>query len=624
MKKKMKQFLAAMMAVVMVLSLCVTAGATTSSGDTGPAFSALSGDEVTNNAAVELPKSGSLTAKSNSEGPMPEDPVEVVFPTIPAKQARNDGMVTASADSFGVYDIILDPHQLIRATNGLRYQKEGISKTFTDSRLYFLNSFDEDSQVYANESAPLKISNKGRKPVNVNLSVDFDYDKNYITLVSGGGVHVVSGDDPNGSAGAEMMFALKYGTLVSGDMQIISGDSVVSGSMMVVSGDSTASGGGGIVYVEEPEDGATPYITVSGKGDYIEAPNATDSVVGVNFVWTNSGDTIVDSLKGFNVKLSYLPAKPLMSGDTLQNGYITVTPKAPTGYSAIVSGDVQLVSGDTVDSSGTIGSGDTAAVSSGGDIEVILASTASGDVATVTLTLKDPNSRTMKATTTSGGNFDQIVQFKKRGVGAFVETTLAGNEAAYKQYWTNKTGTEAPQGITDAGYYWEFRDNTTDFPTMTFSLTGDVNNDNTWDALNINPKVNFELIWDVMQHSTYYKNVKEVGVPETLVKTATGTIPVTVKTKSTAKVALVLTIGTPSGDAEGFTPKLKTGTTNKVEMKLSNDKTIELTLNGTTLTATGTTSNVFNDLAGPSTTGTIAFEKTGYKDITVTVSAMRA
>ena len=481
----MKQFWAAMLAVAMLLSLSVTAGAgqsTNSGGYTisGGAFDTASGDTVKN-----LPMSGGAKGTSKSEGPLPEDPVEVIFPTIPAKASRDDRVGSNSGDTFGIFDIILDPHQLISVTSGARYAKEGVTKTFdANSRLYFLNNSTATTQSYTGESRPLQIINKGRQPVAVDLSVDFTYDSDLVTLVDAktgaNGLTMVSGDVVD--KGAQMYFALKVGTVGSGDT--------------TVSGDAEPI----IDPAVDTNPDHTPYITVSGKGDYLygakTAAGAFDD--GVIFTWdsTLSGDDLTaaeNDLSGLKIKLTYEKPDTVMSGGLVEPGNIKVDVTKPSGYASTTSGD------GNVNTTATVSGG---LVSEGGNVLVTLTKS-SAPIATILFEVVDPD-----ASMKSGDDFAQVIQFKKRGPGVVVHQAIAGNKDIYKQQWVNPDGTDADhdaQGITDNGYYWKLDSTVTEFPTLFFGLEGDINNDHMWDAVDPDSTgISFELIWDVMQFSKYY------------------------------------------------------------------------------------------------------------------------
>jgi hypothetical protein len=604
MKKKMKQFLAAMMAVAMVLSLCVTAGAgSVNSADTvtGAAFDNLSsGGKVT-----DLGTSGGVKANSTSEGRLPEDPVEVIFPTIPAKMIRNDGVSSKSGEEFSVFDIILDPHQLISVTSGARYYKEGITKNFADSRLYFLQSFSADgkTQNYANESYPLQITNKGLKAVAVDLSVDFTYPDDVITLVGEDGVTNTSGDTTSDN-GAEMSFALKVGTVASGD-------TTVSGDTYYVMDPSKVDAG------EEVDH--TPYVTVSGKGDYLSAATlGDDGLAGVGFTWLVSGDKITTEeakLKDVKVTLSYVKPTSVLSGGVLQTGEIQVAVAKPSGYAnSVISGGT--VSGDKVTGEGEV---------------TITLNNNTEDVATITLSVVDPNPRTMKVATKSGENFDQVIQFKKHDTGVVVHTAIAGvGEDGYTKQWTDPEGNDVPQEITETGYYWKLDTSITEFPTVFFSLVGDINNDDMWDTLGTDSTgISFELIWDVMQRSTYYENVETVTTTAVPADGSGGaatpagpqgelpTLEVTKKASGTSGTAKNATITwTPgTGDYANFVPS--------TTIVLSNGNTLgSVTRNDDAHTLTSTAAGSI----GSGTTGTVVFEApagSGWDNVEIETTALR-
>lgn len=583
MKKKMKQFLAAMMAVAMVLSLCVTAGATgtpqTSVTSADTTYDVTTGDTVTT-----LAMSGGFNGNSRSEGALPDDPVEVIFPTIPANPGRDDALSINSADTFGVFDIILDPHGLINATNGARYAKTDVTKSFSDSRLYFLKSFTADNsfQRYDGESHALKITNKGRQPINIDLNLDLTYPDEKVNLVSDK-ASIVTGD---GTQSADMYFALKFGTVVSGDATI-TGDTVVSG------GTTSEVSPKPVTKVED--ENALPTIKVSGKGDYITA---------VVYNWSiQSGDeytALNDALGGVKIKFSYLKAEPIMSGGSAQQGAIKVEPTVPSAYTTTISGgSVSGASGDEVTAAGDV----TVSIQSGGT-----------EVANVVVSLSDPSVYTMK----TGDDFSQTIQFKKKTTGTVVQVMLDGNENAYDKKWVDPTGNEVddPQGITTTGYYYKLKEDVEMFPTLSFSLEGDINDNNIWDSVNTqNTGISFNLVWDVMQHSTFYASIASGGELE---KAASADVAptVTVKTKATSSQQLVLEWTPGKGAYADYVP----GTTLKV-----GSKNITLTKNDTakTLTASGTANTNYTTYANATTKGTITFTATGKDAYPVEITGMR-
>jgi hypothetical protein len=580
MKKKMQQLLAAMMAVAMLLSLSVTIA-----------------DKVT-----ELGASGGAKGTSKSEGPMPEDPVEVIFPTIPSNPGRGDRLSTSSGKDFSVYDIILDPHGLINATEGARYKDDNIKKTFSDSRLYFLKNFSEGEQRYDKESYPLKITNKGRQPINVNLSLDFIYDDSKVILLDEDDMDadkftVTTGDDFSDSAGAQMYFTLKYGTVVSGDTTI-TGDTVVSGET---------------VYVEKPAANAAPLVTVDGKGDYINSFTTSDDTV--EWTWSvTSGDdfdALSNALKDIKVKLSYVKAEPTMSGGSLQNGAIKIeTTGVPSAYTATVSGDdVITVSGDKVITDVT---GATSSVTVG-------ITKVTDPMATIAIDVLAPNAQKMKESTASGDDFSQVIHFKKPTTGAVASVMLDGNTDAYEQQWTDPQGRDVdPQGITATGYYWKLNAAKVDnkFPTLSFSMEGDINNDPMWDNVDTqNTGISFELIWDVMQHSTYYESVASGGQLEEVKVVLKGDKPtVTATTKPSSKSAKTLVLKWTDGsqDYSAYTPS------NTV--KLSSGTTLTMTASTTAKTLTNTDAWTAYNALPAGGTATVTFTADGMPDYEVEVA----
>jgi len=614
MKKKMKKLTAVLMAVAMVLSLSVTAFATGSGGT------------VTSGGTTTLPTRGQIDGGSQSEGPLPDDPVEVVLPTIPANPARYDGAVgsggtvgsggvTGSSKST-IYDIILDPHGLIKETNGARYAKDGVTTDFSDSRLYFLKDWGETSRTYDGQSKPLTIQNKGRKPVSVNLTLDFNYDSDDFTLVddimkvtvsgdtiaSGDETTVQSGDSPTlFDDGAAMYLALQVGT---GDKKLVS--PVVDPNHEDYDGDIN------------PD---VPFVTVSGKGDYIKA-----FTVGSGDTVAEEGETVLFDLLRTAPAADKTAIKDHIDDFTLTLSYVDST---TTSGGEIVPLDEPIIrlSGafKGTDMSGyTVDSGDdcdyTAAnITADDEAEFNIYNASSTKCATITLNLMKPDKRTMKQSTATK-NTDQIVKFKFPQAGTIVQTAIAGNEDVYEKSWDNPSNASERQGMTDAGYFWKLKQGVTDFPTLSFKLLGNINNDALWDYVNTDPGVTFELIWDVMEQSTYYSNVTarngEVEAPSGgagisgTAPTVTVTTAATGTSKSTRAITLTWTPGT-NGYAN-YEPD--------ANVALSDGTTAVFTVDSAAHTMTYNTA-----LSAVGVTGTITFKDStdATKTVNVTTASLR-
>jgi hypothetical protein len=593
MKQKMKKLTAVLMAVAMVLSFTVTAFATGSGGT------------VTSGGTTTLPARGQIDGGSQSEGPLPDDPVEVVLPTIPTTPARYDGAVSSggTVGSGGVtgttkstiYDIILDPHGLIKETNGARYAKNGVTTNFSDSRLYFLKDWSDTSREYDGQSKTLTIQNKGRQPVSVDLSLNFNYDPDKFTLVDNimqvtvSGDTIASGDETTVQSGdsatlvrnaAAMYFALQVGT---GDKKLIS---------PVVDPEATGS----------DIDPDVPFAQVSGRGDYLAAftPGDEDKqTVAFEFAQSvGSGDktAIKENIKDLTLTLSYIGSTA--SGDALEDPIIRVSGTAMSGYS--------------------VGSGDTLDYEEEDDATINIRNSSGQICATITLSIMEPNRSTMKQSTATK-NTDQTIKFKFPQAGVIVQTAIDGNEDSYEKSWENPSNASERQGMTEAGYFWKLKEGVTNFPTLSFKLLGNINKDALWDYVNTNPKVTFELIWDVMQMSTYYDNViarngaveapsggsRIPGNPPTVtVEPATGT------TKSTRRITLTWTPGT-----DGYTNYVP-----DADVVLSDGTTATFTVDSTAHTMTYNTA-----LSAVGVTGTITFRDSAdtTKTVEVTTTSLR-
>jgi hypothetical protein len=610
MKKKMRKLWAVLLAVAMVFSLATTALAT---GD-DPADD----DEITTVYGAPngdgLPYSGGTSGGSKSEGPLPDDPVEVVLPTIPAPISNGDNTTAGEGGGGGdggdgatseatIFDIILDPHGLINETDAARYAENGITKEFAENqRLYFLKSWGDTTRNYDGESYPLTITNKGRQPINVDLSLNFTYgeglaEKPFVLVDDAALLEAAEDEDDTATRpdDAAMWLALKVGT---GDDAIIS--PVKDPSVIPYDTDED-----GLADAEAAVEEAmnTPVIYVTGNGDYIAAPTSEtvdDEVVvtpSVSFGWGDDADEtvmadIMANLESLKVTVSYAAPEDVPAVDDPTTADVDESQGDPEHIDA----SYRLTGAFT----NTYDFSDVDPITEAGEGSISITGkddNASKTYATISINFLAPNIRTMKVNDDDAGkNTDQTINFKAPVAGTIVHTAIEALEGAYTKAWMNPNGESAntTQGITSAGYYWKINEDLddADFPTLSFKLLGNINDDVLWDALDTEPGVTFELVWDIMQRKTVNSNVA-YGNGEVEEITAGGggnntptepegqkpTISYNKTTSSTSGKVLTITWVNGDGDYADFTPS------EVVETTVSNK---QLTMTKTT-TATGGT-----------------------------------
>lgn len=140
--KRMKKLMSVLMAIVMVMSLSVTALA----DDPAPVT-------TYDNAK------GNSTGTGTNEGPMEDHPIKIVLPTV--------------AD--GTYNMILDPHDLLARTNNKKFTGKTFVTNYSDAtktnnRLFFNDSTDH----YDGKSASATVTNKSFDDVNLIVTVEVD------------------------------------------------------------------------------------------------------------------------------------------------------------------------------------------------------------------------------------------------------------------------------------------------------------------------------------------------------------------------------------------------------------------------------------------------------------------
>jgi len=138
--KRMKKLLALALSGVMALSCVVTAGA-----------AATPADDYTG---------GSQSGKGMFESVLPDGVVKIVLP----------------AQEDGTFDMILDPHGLIKDTGAARYEEQDFEEGTEDAPIYlFFHNLAEGAEyAYSSKSDPYSIINKSSFDVDMTVSVEVE------------------------------------------------------------------------------------------------------------------------------------------------------------------------------------------------------------------------------------------------------------------------------------------------------------------------------------------------------------------------------------------------------------------------------------------------------------------
>ena len=568
----MKRLMAVLMAVAMVLSLSVTAFAEEVE-DTREVENLDVGDTVDGS-------SGGTEATSTTEGRIPDDPIDIVLPVVAA----------AGEGEVGAFDMYLDPHELITKTGAARY--DALEATFAGNgqRLYFSSDDDEEGgTVYSGDSKTLTITNKGRLPVTVDLNVDMSYgeegEEAEFALVSS----AADLEDATKAPNAAMFLGLKLGT----------NDPVA---------------------VLEPAANAVPSSQVYGKGNYFTsvAFAFADGITDANKT------ALLTALEGASIVGEYVALVPAQGENQAEPAKVNVKPTM-TGYTFAVGETAVTADGVDVEEADASSNVKTLALTVKKD------STA---VATITVKVLPPNRKTMKETDTeNGADYTQTIKFFPHAAGtgkAFVRTAISSKKDAYTEMWTDPTAvTEdnpAPQGMSAKGYYWAIKEELAEeaegddfFPSISFKLTGNINDDVLWDAVD-DGQISFNLTWDVFEHdNAMYQNVAFGDGAEPSTPRLSGTAPTIVVTKqttgssnATAKtVTITWTPGTE--DYAAYTPS--------TSMVLSNGSTLTMTIDNNAHTLKNT--NAYATVGASGVTGTVVFTADGLADIELETTALR-
>jgi len=186
--KRMKKLLAGLLSLALAMSLAVPAFADGAAG----------GEKNTYDAATD-----SLDGEIGNEGPIEANKIKIILPTVAAS----------------TYDMILDPHSLIKRSNNARYTAQKYAFTYGGeanakegaNRLFFRTSETKDDGGtvtainWTKDSAEATITNKGMDDITVTLTVEVDPKTNDFDFVD-------SEADLTSTTDAQMYLAVVSGT----------------------------------------------------------------------------------------------------------------------------------------------------------------------------------------------------------------------------------------------------------------------------------------------------------------------------------------------------------------------------------------------------------------------------
>jgi hypothetical protein len=167
--KRMKKLMSCLLALAMILSLGVTALA----------------DEKTDYVTAE----DELTGTTTNEGAMEANKISIILPTT----------------TTGMYNMKLDPHDLIYRTNAARYSSVTFDYGLADSKPTQRLFFPTTATTATKDSAALEIVNKGMDDINVTVTLEVDAKGQDFDFVAADALD-------NSSEDAQMYLAVVSGT----------------------------------------------------------------------------------------------------------------------------------------------------------------------------------------------------------------------------------------------------------------------------------------------------------------------------------------------------------------------------------------------------------------------------
>jgi len=484
MKRITKKLLSVALSAAMLLSMGV---------------SAMAASDLTSNTK------GSANGKGTTEGPLPNNVLVVNMPTT-------------AANTFNMY---LDPHGLIQATYGAKYEDDAAAdnnKFATGTNLYFKHATaDATSGIqYTDSSDELKIINKSNTPVDVKMTAQVA--KN----------------------GAEFDFAA----------------------------DAAAA--------KAATDKATMYLAIVGKNDgneftqavadIVADPNAVVEIAAPSVKLTDSdsgtptgfikddevtvawADGVSDEAK--TALLAKVGDMNIAFTDKAGSNGVKATLTLPTGYNE--------ESGNGAAQYATSGNGDVAMSFVVGD--------GNADVLTIDFTFVD--SVISQADGENGSIAGCKIEFEAAGSGsadseAELTQTVENIPEAYTESVTEQDGTKVYEyTLTDD--YKSTGSKKDNFKALTFQLTGAINTGTVWDeAFAADKEIKIDVIWDVVANTSGQSNN---GGTSTESKAPVVTV-VTPATAAAGEASITIDMGSGSkavASLDRITYTRNTGTVNNL------------------------------------------------------------
>lgn len=426
--KRMKKLMSCLLAIAMILSLGVTALA----------------DEKTDYVTAE----DQLTGTTTNEGAMEANKISIILPTT----------------TSGMYNMKLDPHDLISRTNAGRYSDKTFDFAADSSgnptqKLFFLTNATVASaeaatkKNYTKDSSPLTIINKGMDDIDVTVTLEVDTKDQDFDFVAADALD-------NSSETAQMYLA-------------------------VVSGSKTEA-----VTAPAADAEGTPFApsaTITSKGPTING-TAYEFLKAVELTITDEArltDTVNAALSTLVFNVNY----------DASNGPITATSTGGTGLG--VTDLPTATTGENV-LSGADDVGDVTFTAQLDDGNEYFATVKFTIDTSVTSTIQSGATNAASAKLAGGGVKAPVSQ-------AVLVTTVAGSAAAFKEEWNSTSEkylwTRLP--TTSGGSIAGVSFNDADYKEMSFNLTGNINAAAAWDTLSLtdDDTIGLTVIWKAEKSS---------------------------------------------------------------------------------------------------------------------------
>ncbi|MBR0280290.1 MAG: hypothetical protein IJQ81_01710 [Oscillibacter sp.] len=368
----------------------------------------------------------SLNGNVNSEGGLPPDVVSF----------------TAPAPESGSFDLIVDPHDLIRTSAAAEKAKTAYSgKSFAEGAYAFFQKNEDGDITYGKESTAMKVTNKSSIPVTVKLDAHID--------------RTVQGTEKL--------------TLVDTEAEL-----------------ATLTKKAGLYLAVKSGDTQTP-ISQNAFGDItVTIPaNLQSYIIGSKFEWV---DGVSNALKkALNTALT----------TTGKDFAVTLTPgTAAQGQTAAVDGKIGIADATWTNTTGSSDAATKLADTVTNNTRILTLSVMDGskavNVAKVTFYFDMAAVKAFTGTaptgnvTIAGWNGDPFAK---------VVTNIENHATAYSIQEAPANHTAAL--VSSGGYARILDTSIEDFPEQEFSLVAAINRDDAWDSVNTSLSAAIKTVWTV-------------------------------------------------------------------------------------------------------------------------------